>query len=766
MLYQKKTIYVVLVFIIFEMVFFGYTQKKAKIPLSGINRYEVECCKGEILEEFQSQDMEGILSELSEKRAQEDEFYSSTIDEKTAVYEEAVEELYHQALYINQFGDMVDEVIEQADSMNNISIFGKENSFASKNIEKTKQDYMALKSVEPVFFSTAFLEYFFQFTPVSYIALLCVGAFVLALLQEQRKGFRCLIFSTYRGRGRLVVSTVGAILGLTVCTTVLLYGLTFLISFWLYGKGNTGCFLSYPIQSVQMFSKLTWNISIGEFLIVYVLFKCLIIFLISLLFWFVLFVFEHYLLSFGVIVGLAVIQYLFYVVIDNNSPVNVLKYVNLFYCMNGANTFVEYRNFHLFSNAIGKNMCIFTVCCVILVLLFLLSFMAGQYKYPISSSTRLYKWLEDKIRIVKCRYFKTIEKFNLFGIECYKVFSCQKGLLILAVLLLFAIYNCQSDFSQISMSGVQEKMLQFMEEYEGEPGEESEQYILNLENTVNEVEEEYQRIEQQYEKGQADEEQLMIASIKYENFRTERELLIKIKEQRDYLMELKEQREIEGWYLNEYGYSYLIGGTKEVDLILFTMGIVLLCSGMYAFEDKCKIREMIRATEKGRRTVFRKKMQTVFAILCMFFAVNSVIEIASAMTVYGLSGFAAPVQSLRFLSFVSIPCSIGSFIIGIYVCKFLMMGTVACVTCWLSEMVTQKMAIALSGILFLPSVLYLAGVNFLSYFSIINVVGVTPLLLKTKNIILSILVYFIFALIGAVCFYMTRKRWCGEERRL
>lgn len=56
-----------------------------------------------------------------------------------------------------------EEKVNQADSMNVISIFAQEDSFSSRNLELTKKDFEGLLSVRPIAFEDTFLKEFFHF---------------------------------------------------------------------------------------------------------------------------------------------------------------------------------------------------------------------------------------------------------------------------------------------------------------------------------------------------------------------------------------------------------------------------------------------------------------------------------------------------------------------------------------------------------------------------------------------------------------------------
>lgn len=771
-LYKRKIVFFIIAFFLFHIGFFIYSQQSSKEQFSEISRYEIDCCKEEIINEYKenAKDINEIDLELNTRMAQLQILLSSSAEMPSeslylnkyslSTYSCAMEEVISQLSYVETFQSSVDKVLNQAESMNVISIFSNQDSFSTKNIEKTKKDYTNIKNVKPVFFSTSFLENFFTYTPANYIAIFCGFVFAMSLCEEKKRGLKSLIFSTYSGRGRLAASKLSALFLLTMGTTLLLYVTTLFVSMLLYQKElNLECF-SYPVQSLELFSSFPNAISIGIFLLLYIVVRCLIVFVTALLFLFLLSLFETTMVSFGIMAVILTGEYLLYILIRSNSPVNLLKYVNLFYCFHGADIFTEYKNLDLFSHAIEKNMCIIFAGSVLMLLLLILSFLVNRYKYPVSTPDKISQVAKSFLKPFSKLYYNITEGLSLKGMEFYKILFCQKGIFVLLVL--FVIMGYDSDFSKVSFSATQELMMDFLEKYEGVPGEESETYIKEMDIMVHELEKEYGQAVQEYEKGDIDAEEFLTATIKYDSFAPERTLIEQLKTKREYLKNLKNEKNINGWYLNEYGYIHLIGDGKDesTHAALLAIGIVLLCSGVFAFERKSETKNMLRATEWGRNFLFKKKIQTAFGIAFFLFLVMTVFEFVTVLYVYGLSGFTAPVQSLQFLSFIPIRCNIGIFVTCVYILKLFMMMTMAGFTCMLSTIFSQKGTILLSALLFVPTFLYLAGIKVFQYFSIVNVFRITPLLLGSQNVWISSCVVLVFVAVGIMSTLAARKRWC------
>lgn len=514
-----------------------------------------------------------------------------------------------------------------------------------------------------------------------------------------------------------------------------------------------------------MFSDLTWKISIGKFLIVYICIQCFIIYVLSLFFLCMFNIFENPVYAFGSAGVLGVVEYVAYCFIDNSSVINVFKYINIFYVVLGTGIFSEYRNIAIASYAVGKNLCLFVVAMVLLLCLCLMGVLNGRYKYPVASMKKgggVLKRVRQRIYNI---YYQYEEKVSVFRVEHNKIFVCQKGYLLLFVLLFLGIYN--TDFTKVELSGVQERVVEFMEKYEGVPSEASQKEIERLSKKVQKVEKEYQRAALQYEKGKIEEKEYIRIAMKYDSFAEDREVMDELQKQTNYLKELKQKRNIDGWYMNTYGYSHLLDVKEKSNLytLLYSFGIVFLCSGIFAFEKKSGMKELLRSTQKGRKFLFQKKLKNIFSVAFGVFLIMSVVELTNVAVVYGLTGFKAPVQSIHFLSFLPFSCNIGVFLLILYTYKFAMLLAIACFTSLLSMVFSQKTALSLSGILYIPSLLYLAGIDDLASFSITSVIGVMPTLLDTKNIWLTGAVCMVFAFVGVVSVVVMGKKWCQTNKK-
>lgn len=660
--------------------------------------------------------------------------------------------------YIEGFHERMEAIGEQADAMSGISIFSETDSFSQRNLRQTKADFEGMLSVQLVLFDCSFLEEYFSYKLLHGVAVLCAAVVAFVLVDENKPGLRSMIFASVNGRGRLVAERIGALLLWDGILALLFYGGTLLAGNAVLQGGLFRC-LGYPIQSIPMFGNLPWKLGIGEFLLCYLACRWLLLFLITLVAWTLLYSIDHVVAAFGAAGLLGVAEYLLVRMVDANSPVNVLRYCNLWYLTAGVDFFTEYKNLNVFSHAVNKNVLIICTGVILGACFLAFAFITGICRYPNASAvSRLRRLFHRLLRKLRYRQGAFQEHLSLRGAEFYKILFSQKGFLVILVLLAVAVG--QTDTTGVQRSAKQELYQEFMKEHEGVPDTEAEQELLALDEKLAEVQAAYEEDERQYLQGELSEEDWMSSCMRYEAFAPDRQLQEQLREITDYLQTLERERDIRGWYLNTSGYLHLLEDGNSLLYVLLFLGVVLLCSGTFSYEEKCGTRMILRCSSEGRAVLYRKKIQVVVLLTAGLYLIMCALEIGAAADVYGISGLQAPVQSIMRLSFVPLRCSVGMFFGILYLVRGVTLMSVAAFTCMLSTRVGQKYTIALSCILCVPEVLSLVGITWFQYLSVLQLVSVIPFLMRVRNVAAVAAVSLGFVLLGICWMRSSYRKWC------
>lgn len=598
--------------------------------------------------------------------------------------------------YAEQYAQHIAQILENADNMNGIGIFSGQDTFSEHNIAQTIHDFSRLLSVQPVAFDGEFLTVFFEYKTTNFF--LVISAILLAGLLSDKKGrgIQRLIRSSARGREKIVCRRIGTLFISDLLCVVLFYGSLLCLSALLYQSNLMKC-LGYPIQSLPLFQDLTWRVSIGVFLLIYILFRCLIVFLISLITWTILYVIDYPILSGAILAAFAVAEYILYAFIPANHTFSILHYCNLFYLSPNAAFFKEYKNLNIFSQAVSKDAVIAIFYIALCILMLAVSICFGRYRYPVSRRTgRLYRLFSRIIRLWNRGMSFIQERLSVGGIEYYKLLFMQKGIIILIIVL--GIWFYQDDHSNIQYSGTQKYYSDFMEEHTGKPTDASARDIAAVKEELALISTSYETVAAGYQKGEFTEEELFEASTIYEAFKSKRDFLRIIQDQTDYLTKLKADRGIEGWYISSYCYNYLFEYEKYINTLLLLLSVVMLSSNAFATESRYNMRSTIRSSSVGRNKVYTKKLLSAAVVSALLYSVICGMQISATYRAYGIHGLMAPAQSYFMLKDFPVPCNMLTYLIGYFMLRCFLIVLLAIVSCECANLTEQRPALIIMSL--------------------------------------------------------------------
>lgn len=667
------------------------------------------------------------------------------------------EYILKQEEYVEGYHGYIEKIIKQADSLGGVSIFSKIDSFSESNLNVTKKDYEKVLEVEPVAFNDIFIKQYFKYTSVNGFVLLAGVFVVFSLLDSKKNNMRVVLYSSKNGRDRLIISKIATLFICDFIISVIFYTGNLFISATHFGGFSLKC-LSYPIQSVSTFVELPYVISIDEFLAIYILHKTIIMFSITMIVWLIMYLIDNIIMSLGVIGLLGGIMFVLYSVIDANHKMNYFRYCNLWYMMKDESVFSEYKNLNWQESAVNKNVFIGMTIIVILLVTISCSIWAGVKKYPIicrGDKRILNTHIINRIRTFLVEFS---ERLPISGFEYYKIFIKQKGIIVVIVLLYVVI--SQVDLQEINRSKAQLMYYEFMEKYEGVQSEDSENFIEELDIEMEKLNKEYEECILAYDNGEISVEEWFIMDEKYRAFESERDLLNELKAQQEHLNTIKSEDNVDGWYVNVYGYNHLFAVEDTLGNIGLIFAIVLICSGLFAYEKLNGTVYIVRGSSGGRKKVFAYKLQVAVLSALLLFLTITGIEILLIDHLYGLSGFAAPIQSLYTLDFIPFECNIGTFIFIMYTLKGLVILSLSAIVCMVSMSASKKQIITVLIVLCIPALLTSIGFVGFENYSIISVMSIGPMMIRIGSIIPALCTSIVFGIVAVVSIIKGYKKWC------
>jgi len=572
--------------------------------------------------------------------------------------------------YIEQYHQNIESVLNQSDSMNQISIFAVENEFSRQNIEQTKNDYKRLLEIEPADIDYRSFSAFFDNWSIPFFCIGCVVLVVFALTDRDEIGLKHMTYAAKNGRERRVFRKLLALMFWCAGLTLAFYGSAFLISGIIY-QTNLFAALCYPVQSIPEFMDVTYGVSIGGFLVIFLLYRWLLFFTIALITWGIYFFLDNVIIATGVLGGLTIVEILLYSLIKGNSPLCILKYCNLWYQLRDNSFFMDYINLNIFSHPIAKEKVALAMIAVICIVLSGCAVVKAKMAYPVATGSL-------KIRFSLLLLLQG--HLNRAGFEAYKLLICQKGLLLLLAVL--AVFVKQADFTNTVKSGYQEMYESFIQHYEGKPSEASKQELKKLGDFLDELSKEYQQAVSDYEAGKIDMDAYALKQSKHAAYETERIFYAEIMTQTEYLEKLEAEKAVDGWYINLYSYNALFDNGLTIESLVFLMGMLLLVFGVFWEERISGMDALLRICKEGRQELDRRKGRLLGIIAVIMFLIQNTLGIASVYRLHGISGLTAPVQSIPKLAAVPVNCSILQFMIFHLVIKLIVVLFILTLAFW------------------------------------------------------------------------------------
>lgn len=275
-----------------------------------------------------------------------------------------VSDISSQLSYIESYDEFITNMKTRAEEQTGFAIFAKPNSFSYKNIQKTPVDFERVADVTPTLGNNKALEVSTTFELTDYlllvlILLVCIAVFTV----EREKGLYSLVRSTKNGRLPTIFAKLFVCVSVTAVVSILFYTCNILVSGAVFGFGD----MNKSVQSSSMFMNCTFDVTIRDYLIMWVsgktLLLCAFTLGLSLLFTAV----KSPALSYIILGAFGIFEFSAYMFIDGTSTVGALKYINIFYLLSGNNIFGVYQNVNVFSEPVG-------ITVVFIILVVLLSF--------------------------------------------------------------------------------------------------------------------------------------------------------------------------------------------------------------------------------------------------------------------------------------------------------------------------------------------------------------------------------------------------------
>lgn len=619
-----------------------------------------------------------------------DKSYTLYTDSLTMEYR-LLSQLVNEYDTVAGYSEFLDGVQTKATQLAGISIFqNDESGYDLKNIEVTAAVYAGLGETA--------IDYFPQkglYTAISYAftdLILLASMLVLALLlvrQERDSGLLSLVRSLPGGRLQTAVAKLGAFTLSLLVVLALLYGVNLAYCGATFGLGP----LTRTIQSVPTLMRCTMQITVGEYLLRFLLAKWAGAFVMGL--WVMLAALVARRAAAGWAAALVgpLVMFGIRAAIPATSRLNVVKYANLASLMQTNELLGNYRNLYWFGSPIGLPLVEWTAAALYGgVLAFSFCWVFARAQLLPAAKRGFMLGLRHKTHAT-----------SVYKEEARKLLLLNGAGLVLAAFVGFGIYQGVTAESYIGADEIY--YAYYMNHISGSFTQESYDWL-------EEQGEEFEPMleaQRQVAAGALSSDALLAFSALQQKYNVYTQV---INQNINYY--LKEHPD--AWLVYESGYRKLFDFTDESDVqdtLLAGLACALCFSGLFAMERRGGMETILCVSPLGRKRTVRAKL-LMSGVAAFVIAVGSCLpHLIQVLRDYGLPALFGPAMSIS--EFESLPAfvTLSDVLLFWFLCRVVACLCMATITLTLGHLFGNLLpALFVSAVGYcLPALLSLSGME-------------------------------------------------------
>mgnify|MGYP003370017288 FL=1 len=589
------------------------------------------------------------------------------------------------------YTDFLDSVQTKANQLAGISIFqNDETGYDLKNIEVTAAVYAGLGETA--------IDYYPQkglYTAISYAftdLILLASMLVLALLlvrQERDSGLLSLVRSLPGGRLQTALAKLGAFALSLLAVLALLYGVNLAYCAATFGLGP----LTRTIQSVPALMRCTMQITVGEYLLRFLLAKWVGAFVMGL--WVMLAALAARRAAAGWAAALVgpLVMFGIRAAIPATSRLNVIKYANLASLLQTNELLGNYRNLYWFGSPVGLPLVEWTAAVLY----------GGALGFGFCWVFARAQLLPAAKRGFLLGLRHKTHATSIYKEEARKLFLLNGAAVVLVAFIGFGIYQGVTAESYIGADEIY--YAYYMNRISGPFPQESYDWLV-------EQGEEFAPMleaQRQVAAGTLSSDALLAFSALQQKYNVYTQI---INQNINYY--LKEHPG--AWLVYESGYKELFGFTGDADVqdtLLAGLACALCFSGLFAMERRGGMETVLCVTPRGRKRTVRAKLLMSGGAAFVIAAGSCLPHLIQVVRDYGLPVLLAPAMSIS--EFESLPTfvTLSDVLLFWFVCRIAACLCMAAITLTLGHLFANLLpALFVSAVGYcLPSLLSLSGME-------------------------------------------------------
>lgn len=613
--------------------------------------------------------------------------YTDSLDTDYMLFNQLQKEYDTVAAY----SEFLDSVQTKAVQLAGISIFQNDKTgYDMKNIELTASVYAELNAIEINYYPQKGL-----YTAISYRftdLILLASMLLLALLlvrQERDSGLLALIRSMPGGRLKTAIAKLSAFAVSLLAVLVVLYGVNLAYCAAAFGLGP----LNRTIQSLPALMRCTMQITVGEYLIRFLLAKWLGAFVMGLWVMLAALAARHTIAGWLGALALPLVMYGIRAAIPAAGHLNVIKYANLVSLLQTNELLGIYRNLYWFGSPVPLPLVEWLTALVlglVFITAFCLLFVFGRLQSAPRRSFVLL--LSHKTRPV-----------TVLREEGRKLFRLNGAAVLLAAFLAFGIYQGVTAESYIDADEIY--YAYYMKQISGHWSEQSRSWMIEQAQEF----EPMLQVQQRVQRGELSSEATQIYSSLEQKYQTYTGI---VSSKINYYL-----TEHPGtWLVYESGYKKLFGlsGTADLQDTLWAGLLCALCfCGLFSMERKGGMDEILASTPLGRRHTVRAKLCQSALAAAAITGGTVLPHFWQILRDYGLPALGAPACSIQEFEALSKTITLSDLLLFWLLCRFAACLCMGWITLWLGQRLGKMLpTLFLSAVIWcLPALLSLSGMK-------------------------------------------------------
>lgn len=645
---------------------------------------------------------------------------------------------YDKKEYIDDYSMYIEATLNSADTMSGISIFAKQNSYSSKNIERTKNVFAKCRNIELEETNDTALEQIMSWKLRYILVLILLIVAAEELLVERKNGLWEVTYAETIHRKRAETKRILALLATSYLVQLLFTGTQLVIALVKYGGIQD---MSSVVQTSLLFKHFPYIINKWEFLVIYLILAGAGTFIVALFILMAFSIFKERLLSYILVISMSVIELLCKYLIPEHSVMNIFKYVNAATVFMPEEYYTYYANWGMGSFIINRNILILIVAVLAILVFTTVLLWNRDRQRPCSGGGRLERWA------VRCMrdFHQWIANRSIRGKEIYKIYILRAGIVFIIAAGIMSVYNSKIDNKSYTVG---ERMYEdYCRKYIGDVNADAQKEREDIIDRLNVMDEQFNAIREQRDNANtsdtsgnsdgtnaiSDEDYAMYITL-MEGSQSLREELQYIDANMEYLDNLSAERGIDGKIIVQRGYDELFGEdmekTERYGLLFMFIVLVLVMHRDYSEDIENQMYSLYRSIADGCKRVYRLRTSVEIGYITLMYLIFYGIKIGIVVYSYGLSGLSYPVQSIMMLSDVKLHISIGIYLVLFLLIRYMViLSAYEIVKCASILLKNNWKSFFVSGVI----IIIVSAIGVLKYYPVIIIPGIIAIILSRMS---------------------------------